>query len=496
MSGFRQTQPAGPAIRGDMDLDAVRCYRAMEARDRRFDGRFFTAVRTTGIYCRPICPAPTPKARNVVFYPCAAAAEEAGFRPCLRCRPETAPGTPAWNGTSAVVARALRLIESGALDDGDAAGLAARLGLGERQLRRLFEQHLGAAPAQVARSRRVHFARRLLDETDLAVTQVAFAAGFGSIRQFNDAVRATFQASPTQLRARRRHDPAPGELTVRLPYRPPLPWATMLSFLAGRATPGVEVVADGVYRRTARIENEPAAIEVRPDPEASQVVLHIRAADHTRLIDVVDRVRRVFDLGADPLRIATHLRRDPRLRSVVTKLAGLRVPGAWDPFELAVRAILGQQVSVRAATTLAGRLADRFGTVVDLGPGLARLFPEPATLADAPLETIGLPRARATTIRTLADAVASKRVVLDASDGAEAMAARLCALPGIGPWTAEYVAMRALGEPDAFPAGDLGVRGALGNGGGPVSATEAQTIAEAWRPWRAYAVMYLWHSHA
>jgi AraC family transcriptional regulator of adaptative response / DNA-3-methyladenine glycosylase II len=479
-----------------MELDAVRCYRAIETRDRRFDGRFFTAVRTTGIYCRPICPAPTPKARNVVFYACAAAAEEAGFRPCLRCRPETAPGTPAWNGTSAVVARALRLIESGALDDGDAAALASRLGIGERQLRRLFVQHLGAAPAQVARSRRVHFARRLLDETDLAVTQIAFASGFGSIRQFNDAFRATFHSSPTELRAKRRHAPTAGELTVRLPYRPPLPWATMLAFLAGRATPGVETVEAGVYRRTVRIGDEPAAIEARPDPATSHVVLRIHAADHTRLIDVVERVRRVFDLGADPLRITTHLRHDAQLRPVVAKHAGLRVPGAWDPFELAVRAILGQQVTVRAATTLAGRLAERFGTAVDLGAGLSRLFPEPATLADAPIEKIGVPKARATTIRSLAEAVASQRVSLDASDGPEAMATRLCALPGIGPWTAEYVAMRALGEPDAFPAGDLGVRAALGNGGGPVSAKDALALAEAWRPWRAYAVMYLWHSHA
>jgi AraC family transcriptional regulator of adaptative response / DNA-3-methyladenine glycosylase II len=496
MSGFRQTRPAGPVIGTGMELDAVRCYRAIEARDPRFDGRFFIAVRTTGIYCRPICPAPTPKAKNVVFYPCAAAAEEAGFRPCLRCRPETAPGTPAWNGTSAVVARAMRLIESGALDGGDAAGLAARLGLGERQLRRLFVQHLGAAPAQIARSRRVHFARRLLDETDLAVTQIALASGFGSIRQFNDAFRATFHASPTELRAKRRHAPATGELTVRLPYRPPLPWQTMLAFLAGRATPGVEAVDDGVYRRTVRIGDEPAAIEARPDPAASQVVLRVHAGDHARLIDVVERVRRVFDLAADPLRICTHLRRDARLRPVVAKHAGLRVPGAWDPFELAVRAILGQQVTVRAATTLAGRLAERFGERFDLGPGLTRLFPGAAALADAPIEAIGVPKARAATIRTLAAAVASKRIALDAADGAEAMAARLCALPGIGPWTAEYVAMRALGEPDAFPAGDLGVRAALGNGAGPVSANEATTIAEAWRPWRAYAVMYLWHAHA
>src|SRR6185369_8903030 len=370
MSGFRQTQPAGPAITGSMELDAARCYRAIETRDRRFDGRFFTAVRTTGIYCRPICPAPTPKARNVVFYPCAAAAEEAGYRPCLRCRPETAPGTPAWNGTSAVVARAMRLIESGALDDGDSAALAARLGLGERQLRRLFVQHLGAAPAQIARSRRVHFARRLLDDTDLSSTQIALAAGFGSIRQFNDQIRSTFHLSPTELRAKRRHAPEPGELTMRLSYRPPLPWTTMLAFLAGRATPGVESVDGGVYRRTVRIGDEPAAIEVRPDPERAQIVLRVR--------------------------------------------------GAWDPFELAVRAVLGQQVSVRAATTLAGRLAERFGTPVELGAGLTRLFPDPATLADAPIETIGIPKARAATIRSLAEAVASQHLSLDASDGAEA----------------------------------------------------------------------------
>ena len=478
-----------------MELDADRCYRALEARDRRFDGRFFIGVRTTGIYCRPICPAPTAKRKNVVVFACAAAAEDAGFRPCLRCRPETAPGTPAWNGTSAVVARALRLIEAGALDDGDGTALAARLGLGERQLRRLFVQHLGAAPARIASSRRVHFARRLLDETDLTMTRVALAAGFGSIRQFNDAMRATFHASPTDLRARRRHAPSSGELTVRLPYRPPLPWDTMLAFLADRATPGIEVVADGTYRRTVRLGDEPAAVDVRPEPAQAHVVLRVHATDHTRLIDVVERVRRLFDLAADPLRIGTHLRRDARLRSVVARLPGLRVPGAWDPFELAVRAVLGQQVTVRGATTLAGRLAERFGTPVDLGPGLTRLFPAPATLAGARLESIGLPHARASTIRTLAGAVASGALTLDASDGAEALARRLCTLPGIGPWTAEYIAMRALGEPDAFPAGDLGVRTALGNGTGPLPAKDAATLANAWRPWRAYAVMYLWHSH-
>jgi AraC family transcriptional regulator of adaptative response / DNA-3-methyladenine glycosylase II len=477
-----------------VELDARAHYRALATRDRRFDGRFFVGVRTTGIYCRPICPAPLPKARNVSFFACAAAAEDAGFRPCLRCRPETAPGTPAWAGTSAVVARALRLIEGGALDDGDADALAGKLGLGARQLRRLFVRHLGVAPGPVARARRVHFARRLLDETDLPVARVALAAGFGSVRQFNDAIRTAFRASPRALRGRRRRQPAPGELAVRLPYRPPLPWDAMFAFLAARATPGVETVADGVYRRTALVGDEPAVIEVRPDAERAQIVLRVHAADHTRLIDVVERVRRVFDLGADPARIAGHLRRDARLRPLVARLPGLRVPGAWDPFELAVRAVLGQQVSVRAATTLAGRLAERFGTAVDLGPGLGRLFPAPAALADAPLEGIGLPGARARTIRALAAAVAAGRLVLDASRGAGELAARLCALPGIGPWTAQYVAMRAFGEPDAFPAGDLGVRAALGNGAGPLPARQVEALAEAWRPWRAYAVMYLWRS--
>jgi AraC family transcriptional regulator of adaptative response / DNA-3-methyladenine glycosylase II len=475
-----------------MELDATRCYRALETRDRRFDGRFFTAVRTTGVYCRPVCPAPLPKLRNVVFYPCAAAAEEAGYRPCLRCRPETAPGTPAWNGTSAVVARALRLIDAGALDDGDPDSLAARLGLGERQLRRLFVQHLGAAPARIARARRVHFARRLIDETDLGMTQVALAAGFGSIRQFNEAVRATFHASPTELRERRRTAPGDGALTIRLPYRPPYAWDAVLAFLAGRATPGIECVADGVYRRTVRLGDEAAAIAIRPDAGSAHVVLTIESGDHLRLVDVVERVRRVFDLGADPHRIGMHLRRDPRLRGLVGRWPGLRVPGAWDPFELAVRAILGQQVTVRGATTLAGRLADRFGAEVDLGAGLTRLFPLPEALADAPLETIGLPRARAATIRALAGAVAAKRVALDAPEGADELAARLSTIPGIGPWTAQYVAMRALGEPDAFPASDLGIRAALGNGAGPLSTKDAAAVADAWRPWRAYAVMYLW----
>jgi AraC family transcriptional regulator of adaptative response / DNA-3-methyladenine glycosylase II len=469
----------------------------MRSRDRRFDGRFFVGVRTTGIYCRPICPAPTPKLENVDFYACAAAAEHGGFRPCRRCRPETAPGTPAWVGTSAVVARALRLIRAGATDEAGVGALAGRLGLGARQLRRLFEQHLGTSPAAVARARRVHFARALLDDSDLPITAVAFAAGFRSLRQFNHAVRTTFDAAPRALRRRRTAAPTPGApLTIRVPYRPPLDWQALLGFLAPRATPGVEAVSGGRYQRTVAIDGASGAISVRPVPGTPALLVELRLGGCAGVLELVERVRRVFDLDADPLHIASHLARSPLLRPLVTAAPGMRVPGAWDPFELAVRAILGQQVSVRAATTLAGRLAAAFGTAVDCGNGLTRQFPRPEVLADADVASIGVPNARGAAVRALAAAVARGEPVLDAPRGREAAVERLCAIPGIGVWTAEYIAMRALGEPDAFPAADLGVREALGNGAGPLSASVAERLSAPWRPWRAYAVMHLWASLA
>ncbi len=495
-----------------MDLDAASCYQAILSKDRRFDGRFFTGVVTTGIYCRPTCPVVPPKFQNMRFFACAAAAEAAGFRPCMRCRPETAPGTPAWVGTSAVVTRALRLIAAGALDDGDIEQLAARLGIGARQLRRLFAQHLGAAPAEVARARRVHFARSLLDQTDLPITRVAFSAGFSSIRQFNHAMRATFRASPTVLRRRRgRRDPVENGtgVVVRLPYRPPLAWDALLRFITPRATPGVEVVEADVYRRTIEVNGAAGVIEVWPEvrvgrqsaserkgvtpSNAAHLLVRVRLPGCESLIDVVERVRRIFDLGADPSCIAEHLGRSPQLTPMLDRLPGLRVPGAWDTFELAVRAILGQQVTVRGATTLAGRLVQAFGTPVDVGnAGLTHLFPRPEALADADLSRIGLPRTRAASIRALASAVAGGDVVLEASQGLDDAIARLCAIPGLGPWTAHYIAMRALGEPDAFPSGDLGLRRAVGNGAGPLPANQLAELAEAWRPWRAYAAMYLW----
>ncbi|MEO8602437.1 MAG: AlkA N-terminal domain-containing protein [bacterium] len=484
-----------------MHLDDATCYRAMRTRDRRFDGRFFIGVRTTGIYCRPVCPARPPKLENITFYACAAAAEAAGFRACKRCRPETAPGTPAWVGSSAVVARALRLIGAGALDDEDAGGidaLAARLGIGERQLRRLFEQHLGAAPGAVARAQRLHFARALIDDTALPMGEIAFAAGYRSVRQFNHAMRASFGSPPRDLRRTRAAAAARSAdaLSIRLPYRPPLDWRTMLDFLAVRATPGVESVRDGVYRRTLRVGDSAGWIEMRALPDEAALCVQLRPADGRAALAVVEAARRLADLGADPHAIGTHLRSDAVLSPLVAARPGLRVPGAWDPFELAVRAVVGQQVTVRGATTLMGRLVERCGERVDLAADLTHLFPKPATLAAADLSGVGMPGARIAALQGLAAAVADGRVQLDAARGLDDVVARLTALPGIGEWTAQYIAMRGLGEPDAFPHGDLGLRAALGNGAGPLSTKALSSAAEAWRPWRAYAAMHLWNSLA
>jgi AraC family transcriptional regulator of adaptative response / DNA-3-methyladenine glycosylase II len=478
-----------------VDLDSDRCYRALLSRDRRFDGRFFVGVTTTGIYCRPICPSPPPRARNVRFFACAAAAQADGFRPCLRCRPEAAPGTPAWEGSPAVVRRALRLIAQGGLDDDDVEAFAERLGVGGRHLRRLFETHLGASPAAVARASRAHFARRLLDDTDLRMTDVALSAGFRGIRQFNAAMRAAFHQTPRELRARRRAVPGGAAgLSMRLAYRPPLDWEALLGFLALRATPGVEVVEPGGYRRTLRAGGAVGTLAVIPEPEAGCARMLLRLPALDGLQDAVARVRRLFDLDADPLRIGRQLGRSPALASRVRARPGLRVPGAWDGFELAVRAVLGQQVSVRGATTLAGRLALRFGETLPAPcePGLTHLFPEAAALADADVAAIGLPAARVAAIRALARAVADGKLSFEGSEGLDELVARLCEIPGIGAWTAQYIAMRACGETDAFPAGDLGLRRALGSARGPAPERALLAASEAWRPFRAYAALHLW----
>jgi AraC family transcriptional regulator of adaptative response / DNA-3-methyladenine glycosylase II len=499
-------------------LDARRCYQALLSKDRRFDGRFFVGVRTTGVYCRPICPAPPPRERNVSVFACAAAAEAAGFRPCRRCRPEAAAGTPAWLGSCATVSRALRLIHEGALDAAGVDDLARRLGVGSRHLRRLFLEHLGATPAAIARTRRVHFARRLLDSTTLPMTEIATGAGFCSIRRFNAAMRAAFGASPTELRARTgartlgrtgaqsggptrtrtgtRRPARDGDgIMLRLTYRPPLDWERLLGFLRARAIPGVEHVEGGVYRRTIRYADGTGILAVRPDPDRSEVEVHVPACVSRELQPIADRVQRLFDLGADPLPIATHLRRDPLLAGLLRVHAGVRVAGAWDGFETAVRVILGQQVTVRAATTLAGRLVRALGEpLAHPDAGLTHLFPDPARVVDAPLRGLGITGQRVRCLRELARAAREGSLQLGPAGDLDDAVRRLRAIPGIGPWTAQVIALRVLGEPDAFPAGDLGLRRALAGARRPAPEREILARAEAWRPWRAYAVMLLWQA--
>jgi AraC family transcriptional regulator of adaptative response / DNA-3-methyladenine glycosylase II len=477
-------------------LRPERCYRALVSRDSRFDGRFFVGVRTTGVYCRPICPARTPLRRNVRFFTCAAAAEEAGFRPCRRCRPETAPGTPAWVGSSATVTRALRLIASGSLDSEGVDALAERLGVGARQVRRLFAEHLGASPLAVARTRRVHFARRLIDETELPMGQIALAAGFSSLRQFNHSIRGCFGRPPSALRSAARGKglrATSGELTLRVSYRPPLDWRTLLGFLSLRAIPGVEQIDADAYERSFSLGGKPTRIRVSA-PEGSQhLVVQLRAAGDAALMPVVDRVRHLFDLCADPHRIATDLGRDRTLARCIAALPGLRVPGAWDGYELAVRAILGQQVTVKGASTLAGRLVERWGVrLPQEGEGPTHLFPRPEALAEADVASIGLPAARARCLRALSQAVASGELALEPGAALEETRAKLLSIPGVGDWTAQVIAMRALHDPDALPSGDLGLRRALGRRGSPLDARSLARRAERWRPWRAYAALWLW----
>ena len=465
----------------------------MLARDARFDGRFFTAVKTTGIYCRPICPARPPKLENCRFLPTAAAAQAAGFRPCLRCRPETAPELGAWRGTSNTVSRALALIDAGALDAADVTGLADRLGVGDRQLRRLFVRHLGATPVAVAQTRRVLLAKQLLHETSLSMAEVALASGFGSVGRFNEVFQALFASPPAALR-RQRHGSTPGssELTLSLSYRPPFDWKALLGFFAARAIPGVEHVADGVYRRTIELGGLAGTIAVANEPARHRLRATIRVPRVDVLPTIIARLRRMFDLGADPVVIGAALSREPRLASCVAARPGLRVPGAWDGFELGVRAIVGQQVSVAAATRLAGRIAREFGRPLAPGlaqPGLIHTFPQPAVLACAAIS--GMPAARARAIATLAQADAGGQLFERGADLASSVA-RLCALPGIGEWTAHYIAMRAMREPDAFPAADVGLLRAMGNEGGRPSVAALLACAEAWRPWRAYAALHLW----
>ncbi|MBF5045898.1 DNA-3-methyladenine glycosylase 2 family protein [Aggregicoccus sp. 17bor-14] len=473
-----------------MELDPAICDRARLARDARFDGRFYIAVRTTGIYCRPVCPAVSPRRVNILYYPTAAAAAEAGYRPCLRCRPEAAPGTPAWEGTSATVRRALRLIGEGALDTGSVEALAAKVGVGPRHLHRLFVEHLGASPVGVAQTRRLHFAKRLLDETQLPMGQVAAASGYGSVRRFNASFLQTYGRAPSQLRrSRQRASAEPDTYCLRLAYRPPYDWEGLLAFLARRALPGVETVDAGVYRRTIRVGGRGGWFQVRHLPEAGSLELTVRHPDATVLYEVTARVRQQFDLGLDPAVVRDALGADPLLAPALARRPGLRIPGAFDLFELLVRAVLGQQVSVAAARTHAGRLASAYGEPCPGPGGLTHLFPTPEALAQVSPASLPLPRARGEALVQLAQAVARGALALDAP--AEELQVRLERLPGIGPWTAAYALLRGLGEPDAFPEGDLVLRRVAG-GASPLTARALRERAERWRPWRGYAALLLW----
>ena len=436
-----------------MDVEAR--YRAVEGRDPRFAGRFFLGVRSTGIFCRPGCPARTPRRENIVFFDSTEAAKRAGFRACLRCRPESASAPD----TARTLSRALRLLE----ESGEPEGLAERLGITDRHLRRIFAQHLGASPTSVLRARRLEIARQLIEESALPMIDVAHASGFQSLRRFNAAVREGLGSTPTALR--RKLVPAGATLPLRLPFHPPLDFEALLEFFARRALPGVESVEDGTWKRTL----PEGIIEVRR-AGPSHLEVRIPAALAPKALQLAARVRRVFDLATDPSGIVAHLQRDRGLRPFVRP--GVRIPGAWDPFEMAVRAILGQQISVARARDLA----------IALGP------PTPEALATA--EIRGMPAARAAAIGELARAVLDGRVRLDGSQSLEQCSEALCALPGVGDWTAQLIALRALGEPDAFPAADLGLCQAL-----DLTAAQLRERAEAWRPWRGYAAAAIWLSN-
>jgi AraC family transcriptional regulator of adaptative response / DNA-3-methyladenine glycosylase II len=481
-----------------MDLDTDACYRAILTRDARFDGRLFIGVKTTGVYCRPVCPARTPRRENVTFYASAAAAQEAGYRPCLRCRPETAPNLGVWRGTSNTVSRALALIEMGALDEGDVEALAERLGVGERQLRRLFEKHVGASPNSVAQTHRVLLAKQLIHETAMPMTEVALAAGFGSVRRFNETFQQMYRKPPSKLRGAGVTASGKEKVTILLRYRPPYDWPAMLSFLRDRSIKGVEVVSEDTYARTINLAGAQGVVAVRPGPRnALEATIHFPRL--SALPTIIARLRRVFDLAADPLTIGAHLSADPALKALVAARPGLRVPGAWDGVELAVRAVLGQQITVTAAINLAGKLVSLYGErlkpVAEFSE-LTHVFPIPERLAKIDPETLPMPRARGRALASLAAVLAADPRIFSARQSLEEAISQLCALPGIGEWTAQYIAMRELREPDAFPASDLGLLRAMANAHGE-RPTPRQLLAraEAWRPWRAYAAQHLWASY-
>ena len=472
-----------------MHTDHERCYRAASSRDARFDGVFYVGVKTTGIYCRPSCPAVTPKKENVTFYATAAAAQDAGFRACRRCRPDTTPGSPEWNVRADAVGRAMRLIADGVVEREGVDGLASRLGYSQRHVTRMLTQELGAGPLALARSNRAHAARILIETTDMPMSDIAFAAGFASIRQFNDSVRHVYALSPTQMRGRRRSTPT-GRVTLRLAVRQPFHVDGLLEFLGGRTIAGVERIDGRTYARVLRLPHGLGAVQLTLHDD--HVACELELADLRDTAVAVQRCRRLLDLDADPLAIDEVLSADPLLAPMVASTPGLRLPSQVDGFEVAVRAIVGQQVSVAGARTILGRFAQTYGTPVtfDLAAshGLTHAFATPEALAEADDTALSMPRSRARALIGVAQAVADGKIELDPGADRDAVRADLVALPGIGPWTADYISMRALAHPDLMLETDLIIRRMLDCHGVEPERTER------WKPWRSYAAMHLWRA--
>lgn len=479
-----------------MHQDPARCIRAVQSKDARFDGWFFTAVLTTRIYCRPSCPVVPPKPENMSFYPSAAACQQAGFRACKRCRPDSSPGSPEWNQRADLVARAMRLIGDGVVDRDGVPGLANRLGYSTRQVERQLLAELGAGPLALARAQRAQTARLLIETTALPMAEIAFAAGFSSIRTFNDTVREVFALAPGELRSRapKAATPTPGTpgvLSLRLPFRAPLTPDNLFGHLIATAVPGVEEWRDGAYRRTLRLPYGHGIAALTPT--ADHIACRLSLTDLRDLTIAISRCRRMLDLDADPVAVDDQLRADPLLAPLVDKAPGRRVPRTVDEAEFAVRAVLGQQVSTAAARTHAARLVTAHGEPVDDPEGgLTHLFPAPEALAALDPESLALPRSRRTTLTTLVRHLADGSLGLGVECDWEEARARLTELPGFGPWTVEVIAMRALGDPDAFLPSDLGIRRAAQELGLPHTPAALTARAAAWRPWRAYAVQYLW----
>ena len=481
-----------------MILDDEQCYRAAQSRDSRFDGCFITAVKTTGIYCRPSCPAMTPKRHNVEFFVTAAAAQQHGYRACKRCRPDASPGSPEWNVRADIVGRAMRLIADGLVDREGVGGLAARLSYSERQINRLLTAEVGAGPLALARAQRAQTARTLIETTSMPITQIAFAAGFASVRQFNDTIREVFASSPTELRGSRQPSAAGGTLALRLPYRSPFHSESIFRFLGERAVPGVETWDGTTYRRSLRLNHGNAVVALSPGPSSpgsNAIVCTLHLDNVADAQAAVQRCRRLLDLDADPDTVEAHFAEDPILAPLVRKRPGLRSPGHPDGVELLTRAVLGQQVSVKAARTLAARLVAAVGEPLSAPvDGITHTFPTAEAIAGHPASHLAMPGSRARALIHACGQLAGGGIVIDAGSDRADTARQLESFPGIGPWTAGYVALRALGDPDVFLPTDIGVRNALRAIGAESTPNAAARLAESWRPWRSYALHHLWAS--